>query len=43
MIKNIHAQITLVKYVAQDGLVIGTWNCNEGNKMPVSLGEEGVE
>lgn len=30
----------LVKYVAQDGLVIGIWNGNDGNKMPVSLGQE---
>lgn len=28
----------LVKYVAQDGLVIGIWNGNDGNKMPVSKG-----
>lgn len=40
MINNVYAQITLVKYVTQDGLAIGTWNCNKGNKMPVSLAEE---
>lgn len=26
--------------MAQDGLVIGIWNGNDGNKMPVSLGQE---
>lgn len=42
MRKNIHVQITLVKRVDQDGLVIGIWICDDGNKMPVSTGKEKV-